>query len=138
MQVTFHKRGRVCGWTALRAPRTVVPGPMMAAGRDLPHDLATFVIEGGLGIEHGFWGCVAAGATFKTLGRKRTPQGRAVIAKHVDALDAAEVRVNAVYFAWRDGTATELDGALDEMLERWRATPDGGDLLVEWTGARRR
>jgi len=132
MQVTFHKRGRGCGWTALRPPRTVVPGPTMAAGGDLPHDLYTFVIEDALDIERGFWGCVAAGATFKTLGRRQTPQGRAVIARHLGSLDAAEARVNEVYFAWRAGEATVLDVELDEMLERWRAVPDGGDLVVEW------
>ena len=27
MTVTFHKRGRGCAWTALRPPRSVVPGP---------------------------------------------------------------------------------------------------------------
>ncbi|MEZ5227546.1 MAG: hypothetical protein R2710_12950 [Acidimicrobiales bacterium] len=61
MDVTFRRQGRTCGWTALRPPRTVVPGPSMAAGADLPHDLYTFVIEDALGIEHGFWGCVAEG-----------------------------------------------------------------------------
>ena len=35
---------------------------------------------------------MAAGATFKTLGRKRTPQGKAVIARHLDELDEAEAR----------------------------------------------
>ena len=60
----------------------------MASGGDLPHDLYTFVIEDALGIEYGFWGCVAAGATFKTLGRKRTPQGKAVIARHLEDLDS--------------------------------------------------
>lgn len=132
MRVTFHKRGRVCGWTALRPPRSIVPGPTMAAGGDLPHDLATFAIEHALGIEHGFWGCVAAGATFRSLGRKRTPQGKAVIARHLDELDAAEARVNGIYFAWRAGTATDLDDALADMLHRWRAVPDGGDLVLEW------
>jgi hypothetical protein len=104
----------------------------MASGGDLPHDLYTFVIENALGLEHGFWGCVAAGATFKTLGRKRTVQGKAVIARHLDDLDNAERRVNDIYFAWRAGTATELDGELDTMLDRWRALPDGGDIVVEW------
>src|SRR5690606_8507445 len=108
MTVTFHKRGRTCGWTALRPPRTVVPGPTMAAGGDLPHDLYTFVIEDALGLAHGFWGCVADGATFKTLGRKRTPQGRAVIARHVDDLEAAEEKVNETFFAWRAGRPTDL------------------------------
>jgi len=133
MIVTFRRRGRGCAWTALRPPRSVVPGPTMAAGGDLPHDLYTFVIEHALGIEHGFWGCVAAGATFKTLGRKQTPQGRAVIARHLEDLDDAEARVNDLYFAWRDGRATPLDAELDEMLARWRSLPDGGELTVEWT-----
>lgn len=105
----------------------------MAAGGDLPHDLYTLVIEDALGIEHGFWGCIAAGATFKTLGRKRTPQGKAVIERHLDDLHAAETKVNDVYFAWRAGRPTALDQDLDSMLAAWRAVPDGGDLHVEWT-----
>lgn len=133
MTVTFHKRGRGCGWTAVRPPRSIVPGPTMAAGGDLPHDLYTFVIEDALGLDHGFWGCVAEGATFRTLGRRRTPQGKAVIARHLDDLEAAEALVNDIYFRWRAGTGTELDPELDDMLDRWRALPDGGDLTVEWT-----
>lgn len=136
MTVTFRKVGRGCAWTALRPPRSIVPGPTMAAGGDLPHDLYTFVIEDALDLEHGFWGCVAAGATFRTLGRKRTPQGRAVIARHLDDLDAAEARVNEIYFAWRAGTTTDLDDDLDRMLARWRALPDGGELAVDWSTVR--
>lgn len=104
----------------------------MAAGGDLPHDLYTFVIEEALGLEHGFWGCIAAGATFKTLGRKRTPQGKAVIARHLDDLDEAEARVNEIYFAWRAGESTPLDGELDSMLSRWRALSDGEELELPW------
>ena len=74
---------------------------------DLPHDLYTFVIERALDLRHGFWGCVAAGATFKTLGRKRTPQGKAVIMRHLGELDAAETQVNEIYFAWRAGRPTD-------------------------------
>lgn len=106
----------------------------MAAGGDLPHDLHTFVIEAALGIEHGFWGCVAAGATFRTLGRKRTPQGRAVILRHVADLDAAEARVNEVYGAWRAGRPTSVAGDLDAMLQRWRALADGEELTLTWPG----
>lgn len=132
MTVTFRKQGRTCGWTALRPPRTVVPGSTMAAGADVPHDLATFVIERELGIAHGFWGCVAEGATFRSLGRRRTPQGRAVIARHVVELDDAEARVNAAFFAWRRGEGTSVDEALDAVLERWRALRDGESLVVTW------
>ena len=114
----------------------------MAAGGDLPHDLYTFVIEAALGIEFGFWGCVASGATFKTLGRKQTPQGRAVIMSHLDELDEAERRVNEVYFAWRMGQTTPLDSDLDSMLVRWRMLADGEELILSWStrepAARRR
>lgn len=72
------------------------------------------------------------GATFKTLGRKRTLQGKAVISRYLDELEAAEARVNEIYFAWRSGAPTELDDELNTMLECWRALPDGGDLVVEW------
>jgi hypothetical protein len=138
MTVTFRRMERACGWTALRPPRTVVPGSVMAIGRDLPHDLFTFVIELELGIEHGFWGCVADGATFRTIGRKRTPQGKAVIRRHRTELDEAEWRVNEVYVAWREGRPTPLDRQLDAMLARWRALPEGGELTVEWPADRRR
>lgn len=134
VEITFTKGkgGRSCGWTALRPPRTRVPGPTMAAGGDLPHDLATFVIEDALGLEHGFWGCVADGATFKTLGRKRTPQGRGVIDRYAADLDAAELQVNDVYFAWRRGEPTPVDDAIEAMLVRWRALDEGGSLEVVW------
>lgn len=105
----------------------------MAAGGDVPHDLATFVIEAELGIEHGFWGCVAAGATFTSLGRKRTEPGRAVIRRHLTELDAAEAQVNEMYFAWRRGEATPVGPALDAVLADWRALPEGGSLVMEWT-----
>lgn len=132
MTITFRKAGRVCAWTALRPPRTVVPGPSMAAGGDLPHDLYHYVIESTLGIEFGFWGCVAAGGSFETLGRKQTPQGKAVVAAHLGELGEAEVRVNDIYFAWRRGEPTAVDVELDAMLERWRALPDGGELVLDW------
>jgi len=132
MVVTFRRHGRGCVWSAVRPPRTVVPGPTMAAGGDLPHDLYTFVIEDALNIEFGFWGCVAAGATFKTLGRKRTPQGKEIIAGHLADLDAAETRVNEIYFSWRSGRPTALDHELDSMLDRWRALTDSEELVVRW------
>lgn len=104
----------------------------MAAGGDVPHDLATFVIEHALDLEHGFWGCVADGATFRSLGRKRTEHGTAVIRHHATDLQEAEERVNALYFAWRRGEATPVDEALDRALGQWRALPEGGELVLTW------
>lgn len=134
MTVTFRRDRRTCSWVALRPPRSRVAGPAMAVGGDLPHDLYTFVIEAALGLEHGFWGCVADGATFSSFGRRPTAPGKAVIARHLGDLDAAEAQVNAVYFAWRRGEPTELDAELDAMLARWRAVPQGGELTLDWPG----
>lgn len=80
MLVTFHKLAekRLSTWEAVRGRRTQIPATAMALGRgDLPHDLGQMIVEASLGIEHGFWGCVAQGASFKSLGRKRTRPGRA-------------------------------------------------------------
>jgi hypothetical protein len=46
--------------------------------------------------------------------------------------DAAEARVNEIYFAWRTGEPTSLDGELDSMLSRWRALADGEELAPRW------
>ena len=106
----------------------------MAAGGDLPHDLSTFVIERSLRVEHGFWGCVSKGATFRSLGRRRTEPGRAVIRAHVADLNAAEKLVNEAYLRWRRGVDTPLGPDLDEMLDRWRKLEedDEEELVVEW------
>jgi hypothetical protein len=117
---------------ALRPKRVRVPGPTMAAGGDIPHDLMTFVIEEALGIRHGFWGCVSAGATFRSLGRKRTEPGKAVIKHHLDELLEAETRVNDVYFTWRAGGATPVNDALDAMLATWRNLPEQEELVLVW------
>lgn len=108
----------------------------MAAGGDVPHDLATFEIEAVLGLTHGFWGCVAAGATFGTLGRRRTEQGADVIRRYRAELDAAEALVNDVHFAWRRGEATPADAVLNAALEEWRALPEGGQLVRTWPAER--
>lgn len=104
----------------------------MAAGADVPHDLATFVVELVLGLRHGFWGCVADGATFRSTGRRRTRQGRDVIAEHRDDLDAAEVVVNEQFFAWRRGEPVDAGPALDRALVAWRALADGEELSLTW------
>ena len=106
----------------------------MSAGGDLPHDLFHFVIESELGIRYGFWGCVAAGATFRTTGRKRTPQGIAVIRAHARELDESEARVNDAYARWRRGEPTPPGAALDRALAAWRRLGEGEELVLEWNG----
>jgi len=136
--VTFRKNelGQ-CDWEAVRARRTRVPGCCMG-GRvrpdTLPHDLAGFVIEGGLGLRHGFWGLIAEGATFNSMRKRRTREGRALIAAHRAELDAAEARVHAEEHLLEHGGDSPLRAEWDAMVDRWAALPVGAALELEWPG----
>ena len=134
--MTFRKNelGQ-CDWEAVRARRTRVPGCRMG-GRvradTLPHDLAGFVIEGGLGLRYGFWGLIADGATFTSMRKRRTREGRAVIAAHRAELDAAEARVHAEAHLLEHGGDSPLRPEWAAMVARWAALPVGGSLELEW------
>jgi hypothetical protein len=106
----------------------------MASGRDLPHDLAQFVVEEMFGLEWGFWGLLAKGATFKSVpGRRPTRPGRRVITEHRAQLDNAEGLVNTHVKAWRMGMATPAGTALDAMLVGWRTLKIGEELRLDWS-----
>src|SRR4051812_45107456 len=135
MRVEFYKanEGRVCGWVAMPPKRRPFEGTTMAAGRDVPHDLAQFVIERALGITDGFWGLLANGATFPSVpGRRVTRPGRALVREHHDSLVSVEVMTNMHFAAWRNGEATPVAAALDAMWVRWQALPEGERLCLEW------
>ena len=135
MKVTFTKlvEKRVTTWTAVRGKRTVVPGSTMALGRGgMPHDLEQFVVEAVVGLEHGFWGAVAEGATFRSIGRKRTKPGREVIRRHRVEIRLAEHIVHDHLDRWRSGKPTPCADALIEFDARWRDLGDGEAFTVLW------
>ena len=135
MQVAFYKvdDGRLCAWVAKPPKRKRFQGTTMASGRDLPHDLAQFVVEETFGIQRGFWGLVAKGATFKSVpGRRRTRPGQELIRAHRDALKAVEQLVNTHVSAWRAGASTPAAHVLEAMLARWRALQVGEELRLDW------
>ena len=139
MKVTFRKlvEKRVSTWKAMRGKRTRVPGVTMALGRgDMPHDLIQLVVEGAVRLDHGFWGSMAEGATFKSTGRKRTKPGREVIARNRDDLVQAEVIVGEHYTRWKKGRPTPAAAHFDDISPRWEALEDGGELVIEWPSLR--
>jgi hypothetical protein len=85
-----------------------------------------------LGLRHGFWGLIAEGATFNSMRKRRTREGRAVIAAHRAELDAAEARVHAEEHLLEHGGASPLRPVWDAMVARWAALPVGGTLELEW------
>jgi hypothetical protein len=135
VQVTFWKlvEKRVSTWEAIRGKNTRVPGATMALGRgDLPHDLLQLIVEATVGINDGFWACVAQGATFRSTGRKRTRPGRAIIAAHRQGLAEAERVVGAHVYAKKSAQPTPAREALDRFDALWRSLDDGDSLRVEW------
>ncbi|MFF6888340.1 hypothetical protein ACFY9F_34725 [Streptomyces sp. NPDC012421] len=125
--------------------------PAQPFGPTMPHDLVHAVVETALGIDDGFWGATARGATFEgfdmvTPGRHRR-SGMKVLRRGGDAVLAAELSVNWAYRVWR-GLPTEgrgvgrplLDEAalartghrLDAAAARWAAVPEGGELVWRW------
>src|SRR5262245_59957948 len=139
MQVKFYKldEGRLCAWIAELPKRKPFQGTTMASGRDLPHDLAQFVVEAALGLRQGFWNMLANGATFRSVaGRRRTQPGQQLISSHAEALNEAEHLANAHITAWRTGEPTPVCPALDEMYSRWQALSEGEEIRLEWSTER--
>jgi hypothetical protein len=137
MRILFRKSedGRLCSWRAELPGHRGLRGSTMAARAghtDLPHDLAQFVVEAGLGLEHGFWNLVANGATFRSLGRRPTRPGRQLITAYRAELNQAESTVNTQVQAWRDGRPTPVGPALTAMQARWRALRPGEELALDW------
>ena len=76
----------------------------------LPHDIAHYVVEKALGLDHGFWGRVAAGAVFPSMsyvdGRRKpkaTERSKAVLKAHPDEFADAEVLVRIFSETIRQG-----------------------------------
>jgi hypothetical protein len=135
MRVEFYKagEGRLCGWIATPPRRRPFQGTTMAAGQSVPHDLMQFVVERALDIRDGFWGLLANGASFESVpGRRPTRPGRVIVRTHYPALLSAEGIVNAHHAFWKQGKPTPVGPALDAMLARWMALPEGEPLVLEW------
>jgi hypothetical protein len=104
----------------------------MAVGRDIPHDLAQYVIEAAAGYHNGFWDLVAKGATFKSTGRRRTKPGRAVIAEHREDLAWSERLAGLHLHLWKAGQTGPVTSALDRAFTQWHVLQRGQRLVFDW------
>jgi hypothetical protein len=134
--VAFSKRERngrqSVYWEAVRGKRTRVPGTVMAAGLDLPHDVAQYVIEAATQYENGFWELVAKGATFKSTGRKPTKPGRALIADHRRALIGSEQLAGEYLQRWKSGESSSVSDALSRAFRQWQQLDSSACLVFRW------
>ncbi len=135
VHVDFYRddEARVAGWHAVRGQRTWIPGTVMALGRgDISHDLAQYIVEAATNTRDGFWGLLAKGATFKSIGRKRTVQGRALIAAHREGLRAAEHLAARHLADWRSGRSTPVTQALEGAAAMFSTLKPGERLRYDW------
>lgn len=135
--VTFHKvpgRHPAAWWEAVRPTGGVVRGGHMPIGKGvIPHDLVHLAVEAQLGIDGGFWGLLARGATFRHgTAQRATRPGRALLRAGRDGLEAAEALGNEHHHAWIGGATTPVQPTFDHLAACWRATPDEGTLTVRW------
>jgi len=130
----------------------------------LPHDVVHFVVEQSLGLDHGFWGTLAAGAIFPSVkkihGRQR-PHAKeisaALLKSNAAALNEAEVIAGAFQHAMLEtpktyrpfvhrrlkGTCVEIDDEAIECVwtaqtalrQRWQKLEIGESVRLSWDGA---
>lgn len=97
----------------------------------IPHDLAHYAIERGLGIRRGFWGSVADGAVFGSLahvrGRRKphaAERSKQVLRENKGELTETEVLVGLFNQALEEGLGPESP-VLRARLGRYIWTPPG-------------
>ncbi|WP_405792284.1 hypothetical protein OG753_38880 [Streptomyces sp. NBC_00029] len=120
-------------------------------GPSMPHDLVHAAVESALGINDGFWGATAQGATFEgfepVAPTRHRRSGLKVLRREGDAVMRAELAVNWAYRVW-SGQRTEGRGlgrsplderqialasaALDRAAERWSEVAEGESLVWQW------
>ena len=131
MEITFTKTGaRSYEVFARRDDKVVmrIGTPDRPAG--LPHDMAHYLVERGLGIERGFWGAVAAGAVFEGMEvvSGRTPphaaaRSKALIKAEYRQLATAELYVSVFQAIAREGRERDwayVNACLDDVWRPFR------------------
>src|ERR1700741_2986072 len=91
----------------------------------IPHDLAHYAIERALRLEHGFWGCIAAGAVFPTMtylaGRRKpkaAERSKTVLKANGRALVEAEVIVRIFNDTIEQGHGERTPVLADRLRDR--------------------
>lgn len=118
-------------------------------GTALPHELAHFVVERALGLRHGFWGLLAAGADFAAVMAFNARSPKTVqaptdplVAAHLDELLEAERLVAELYQLGAGATdehgvdpaqAAGIREEIDALNALWQDLPVGDALRLTWT-----
>ncbi|HEX8927600.1 MAG TPA: hypothetical protein VGA45_01690 [Actinomycetota bacterium] len=131
LEITFTRTGPRRYRTTVRRDGTVFELRGFDRPAELPHDLAHFVVERGVGCRHGFWGCVAAGANFQSMtlveGRRTphwTERSREVLRRHHDQLTEAESLVGLLLELFGEGIGNDDQALRRRLARRWTPPRD--------------
>ncbi len=132
LEITFTRSGPRGYATTVRRDRATFELRGFDRPTELPHDLAHYAIERALGLRHGFWGCVSAGATFQsmTLVQGRRPpmsaeRSREVVWRHCGELTEAEALVGLMLEIFLGDIGDDWDAIRRRLAWRW-TPPHGG------------
>lgn len=140
MEITFTRSGEHTYTTvAVRDDGVVLEVPSYDRTHLLPHDLAHYVVERELGLQRGFWGCVAAGALFpgiKVISGRRPAHGaarsQAVIREAGQQGTVAEVLVGVLLTIAQEGLDNNWPAARAVLSRAWRpGKPSRGSLEAD-------
>ncbi|MEM9036581.1 MAG: hypothetical protein AAGD18_18440 [Actinomycetota bacterium] len=137
LSITFHRiadRPDFSSWTAVRRTGSRVSGGYTPIGRGrIPGDLAHLAVEAHFGLDHGFWGLLAKGATFDHgTDQRPTRTGRAIVAEHRAQLADADRLAHRHQTLWARDEPTPVGSAFDELEAAWSAVQPGGSLSASW------
>jgi hypothetical protein len=139
LKITFTKTGeRECATRALRDDGVMVRVPAFDRPAMIPHDLAHCIVERELGIQGGFWGCVARGALFSGMaiegGRqpaRAADRSRKVLRGAGQQGTEAEVVVGILVDLLRDGLENNRAALVDHLRRMWRPARPSWELPGE-------
>jgi hypothetical protein len=140
LTITFTRTGESTYATVARRDDGVTLAvPSYDRTHAMPHDLAHYVVERELGLPHGFWGCVAAGALFpgiKIVSGRQPPHAAArsqsVIREAGQWGTEAEVLVGILVRILDRGIDPAGPEARALVADAWRPSkPSRGPLSAE-------
>jgi hypothetical protein len=140
MNITFTRTGEHTYATqVLRDDGVTLEVPNPDRTHSMPHDLAHYVVEQGLGLQRGFWGCVAAGALFpgiKVISGRQPPhaadRSHSIIREAGQHGTEAEVLVGILFGLMEEGLDQNGPAVRAALGNAWRSSkPSRGPLELE-------
>ncbi len=123
-KINSHKYSSV----ATRDDGVSVSIPGYGPSKPLPHDAIHFVIEDELGVDYGFWGCVAAGAVYKGMnvvaGKVRhdsEKKSKEVIKANGNKISEAEILAGIILIILRENLKNDWSKIQQVQNSAWQA-----------------